>query len=579
MIEGVAIPALNEVLGIIGETPLDRRRLKQQSYGKRKFEQLQAGVQETFQIDKSRDDSEEMISQLKEKFKSATRGEKIQILTIMPRSWSVRKLESEFKVSNWMARTAKRLQTEVGVMASPNAKPGRKLSDDIVKTINDYYLSDSVSCEMPGMKDCVSVYSKTEGKKVQVQKHLVLCNLKEAYQNFRSTFPTVNVGFSKFAELRPKQCVLAGAAGTHSVCVCTIHQNVKLMLKAIEDHVKYEYHHLLASMACNPGQPRCFLGECEFCPGRDTIKQTLNQQLEEKGIDIIIYKQWTSTDRCDLITVQNDIDDFCDILCCKLESLGPHDFIAKQQSQFLRSLKNDLEEGQVIVLSDFSENYSFVIQDAAQGYYWANPQATIHPCVVYYKEKNKIESVSYVMVSDCLVHDTVAVSYFLNRLISLIKTKLEPTKIFYFSDGAAAQYKNRKNFANLAYHTEDYDIPAEWHFFATSHGKGPCDGIGGTLKRLATRASLQRPVDLQIQTPIQLYEWAKENLSGITTIFCKADDITKHGQKIKARLENSLTVAGTQKLHAFHHIPGEHKLLVKRFSNSDESRKVKAVKP
>ena len=137
MIEGVAIPALNEVLGIIGETPLDRRRLKQQSYGKRKFEQLQAGVQETFQIDKSRDDSEEMISQLKDKFKSATRGEKIQILTIMPRSWSVRKLESEFKVSNWMARTAKRLQTEVGVMASPNAKPGRKLSDDIVKTIND----------------------------------------------------------------------------------------------------------------------------------------------------------------------------------------------------------------------------------------------------------------------------------------------------------------------------------------------------------------------------------------------------------------------------------------------------------
>ena len=51
MVEGVAIQALNEVLGIIGETPLDRRRLKQQSYGKRKFEQLQAGVQETFHID------------------------------------------------------------------------------------------------------------------------------------------------------------------------------------------------------------------------------------------------------------------------------------------------------------------------------------------------------------------------------------------------------------------------------------------------------------------------------------------------------------------------------------------------
>ena len=35
-------------------------------------------------------------------------------------------------------------------------------------------------------------------------------------------------------------------------------------------------------------------------------------------------------------------------------------------------------------------------------------------------------------------------------------------------------------------------------FLATSHGKGPCDGIGGTVKRLATKASLQRTLDCQI---------------------------------------------------------------------------------
>ena len=29
----------------------------------------------------------------------------------------------------------------------------------------------------------------------------------------------------------------------------------------------------------------------------------------------------------------------------------------------------------------------------------------------------------------------------------------------------------------------------EWHFFCHSHGKGPCDGLGGTVKRLATKAS------------------------------------------------------------------------------------------
>ena len=49
-------------------------------------------------------------------------------------------------------------------------------------------------------------------------------------------------------------------------------------------------------------------------------------------------------------------------------------------------------------------------------------------------------------------------------------------------------------------------MPAEWHFSATAHGKGACDGVGGTVKRLAARASLQRPYSEQIMTPRQLFD-------------------------------------------------------------------------
>ena len=81
------------------------------------------------------------------------------------------------------------------------------------------------------------------------------------------------------------QCVLAGASGTHCVCVCTIHQNVKLMLNALNDKAKYEYPHFLAIMSCNPGRPEYFLGQCGFCPGTDAIKQKLIYELEEKGLE------------------------------------------------------------------------------------------------------------------------------------------------------------------------------------------------------------------------------------------------------------------------------------------------------
>jgi hypothetical protein len=41
----------------------------------------------------------------------------------------------------------------------------------------------------------------------------------------------------------------------------------------------------------------------------------------------------------------------------------------------------------------------------------------------------------------------------------------------------------------------------EWHFFATSHDKDACDGIGGAIIRLARKASLRNPYEQQIITP------------------------------------------------------------------------------
>ena len=38
--------------------------------------------------------------------------------------------------------------------------------------------------------------------------------------------------------------------------------------------------------------------------------------------------------------------------------------------------------GVFVVSADFSENYAFVLQDAAQVYHWNNAQATIHPFVI-----------------------------------------------------------------------------------------------------------------------------------------------------------------------------------------------------
>lgn len=121
------------------------------------------------------------------------------------------------------------------------------------------------------------------------------------------------------------------------------------------------------------------------------------------------------------------------------------------------------------------------------------------------------------MISDCLEHTTAAVATFQGEVLKVLKHELpDVKKVHYFSDGASSQYKNKKNFVKLCYHKKDFSLAAEWNFFATSHGKSACDGVGGTVKRLAARASLQRPY--KGLTPHELFTWAEKNIKSICVL-------------------------------------------------------------
>jgi hypothetical protein len=128
-------------------------------------------------------------------------------------------------------------------------------------------------------------------------------------------------------------------------------------------------------------------------------------------------------------------------------------------------------------------------------------------------------------------------------------------KIIYFSDGCAGQYKNCKNFIILCHHKEDFGTKAEWNFFATSHGKGPCDGVGETVKRLAAKASLQRcaehKLDEQILTPTAFYDFCKKNIVNIEFVYATNEDYEGEYQLLQERHNTALNIVGTQRLHHF----------------------------
>ena len=151
------------------------------------------------------------------------------------------------------------------------------------------------------------------------------------------------------------------------------------------------------------------------------------------------------------------------------------------------------------------------------------------------------------MISKMVFHETVAYIKEVNPTI---------TKIIYFLDGCAAQYKNCKHFFNLCHHKNDFSVDSVWNFFATSHSKSPCDGIGGTVKRQTAQASLQRTVPDQILYAKDM-KFCEESINGIKFAYTssKATASVESVESVESALVSRFTLAkifpGTRDYHQF----------------------------
>lgn len=133
---------------------------------------------------------------------------------------------------------------------------------------------------------------------------LLLGNLDDLHKIFCKKYPEVKLSQSKFTKLRPRQCIKAGQSGSHNVCVCVIHQNVKLKVEGIVKTLQRKgltfadsYRDLLNDLICESSNPQCCLLQCEDCPRKEVVQENLMAFFELEDISEIEYYQWVTTDR------------------------------------------------------------------------------------------------------------------------------------------------------------------------------------------------------------------------------------------------------------------------------------------
>ena len=148
------LSVLNQSLDALGESPIRKRRVyTRRQYTDRKCKSIQGALKRKLEvvtgipvadenkipINDQNSDLNEMIDQLKDKFNACTlRSEKVHVLTVLPKSWAAKKISEEFQVSNYMARKAKKLVKERGVLSTPNPKAGKTLQQKTVSEVKEF---------------------------------------------------------------------------------------------------------------------------------------------------------------------------------------------------------------------------------------------------------------------------------------------------------------------------------------------------------------------------------------------------------------------------------------------------------
>ena len=100
-----------------------------------------------------------MLSGLKKKFYNLQINDpqKLSIITIAPKAWSINKIAKEYSCSRRIAKNAKDLRILKGVLPDTTMKTSKPLPEPTVDKIKDFYTDDAYSRIMPGQKDVVSV--------------------------------------------------------------------------------------------------------------------------------------------------------------------------------------------------------------------------------------------------------------------------------------------------------------------------------------------------------------------------------------------------------------------------------------
>lgn len=122
-----------------------------------------------------------------------------------------------------------------------------------------------------------------------------------------------------------------------------------------------------------------------------------------------------------------------------------------------------------------------------------------------------------------------------------------------FSDNCAVQFRSKFTVANLCYLADDLVVELlTWDTFASGHGKGAVDAVGGNLKRMVWLLVKSRQV--RINTAKEYFEFAAKKAKKICVLWVPSTDVEGSSPMLTERWKKVLELKGIQNFHHFERV-------------------------
>ncbi|CAF3102305.1 unnamed protein product [Rotaria sp. Silwood2] len=431
----------------------------------------------------------------------------------------------------------------VGLLPQPFApRVSRTLPLKVKEAILHYYERDDISYQMPGKRDTI-VVKEYAGKKTY-QKRILLYNLREIHHMFLQDNPGIDVSRSVFAQLRP-QHIMVKSSMSHRVCLCLYHQNVSLLIDALSKFINgpacSDLHTFTKILVCDESNEQCMFSNCNYCSNNFKL------HVESKIIDETVKLKWfqwnNNRGHAEKKEQEGTVKECVQCLSQQIKKYLNHVFIKRQQSKFFEQMKDNSDDKSIVIQVDYADNFAIEEQDAIQSAHWSTKTISIFTAHAWCGPLN----FSFALPSNNVTHNKYCTNTCLDYIISEVKQYLPDLKrIMFFSDGAASQFKQRFLFRNLTRLSIDYNLCLSWSFFATSHGKGVVDGIGGIIKRIVWKEIMTKK---QCKTASDFVLLAKSKTNTIILHEITQAAIDASEQKLQQIFNDTKSVRDTQKLH------------------------------